>query len=766
MGFGTLGGGGGGGGGGTVTTIHTTSPILGGDITVVGTISFDENADFNWGGAHNFSVALPQSGIVPVNPTDLVNLAFVEAFVAGLNPQGAASVWTDAPLPAYTAAGAGVGKTITINSVGVLTIDGYATVLDDVVGIKDGADPVDFGLYKVTTEGTAGVAAVLTRLDTFDTTAEVKFGSFFGTLKGTNNVGKVWIMISPDPVVVDTDPINFSFFFTGTSYTASAGVKIVGTDIEADLAPAEGLTISAGQIAVDYDNATIGISGGKLAFIGDSDDVPNASGVSGANVSQALDALGTLIAATVQSVTGYYVDNSDPINPVITAPKNNFSAAASPSVNDDSSLGYSVNSQWAALNAAVPIPQLFTCKDATVGAAVWILSEPGTHLTTVDPTVNDDSTLGYYIGTIWINANTNNTFICKDNTATGAVWYSLIQTLTQVLTAGNTTSLSAIFSGSGDDLTISPGEISSTTTLRIDTPSVFITSDFVSGKDSTDSFAMFQYDATNGNAFLGDQSQWLATPYVYIEGSTQTLSLYANGTGITFDGLASEIGVSATNINFNSNVFIDSSLMTVSNIDFVVTNGLSSATIFDTGYATFTNGTDSVSIEVGSNAPKVIVDNGTGTGTLTHNSISFNAGLNLGSLGAGDLIVTDGVTFMRADVGNGYLYLLDLVSNAEIRIKPTGIDDAGSGFGIDFNGTTGQILFPSGGIVIGNMQVAQNSIDASAMGSDMDITVPAGKNFNLISAGGAYTIDGTPGFTGSGLFTNWVIQGGIITGAS
>src|SRR3972149_3276601 len=76
---------------------------------------------------------------------------------------------TAAALPAVTAAGSGVGKTLTADAVGVLTVDGIATFLNDRILVKNQVTGANNGIYLCTTEGTAGVAFVLTRATDFDT---------------------------------------------------------------------------------------------------------------------------------------------------------------------------------------------------------------------------------------------------------------------------------------------------------------------------------------------------------------------------------------------------------------------------------------------------------------------------------------------------------------------------------------------------------------------------------------------------------------------
>ncbi len=85
----------------------------------------------------------------PTQNTDAVILSF-RAMTVG-------------PLPACTAAGAGVGKTLTGNANGALVIDGQTLLAGDVVLVKNQAAGKDNGGYTVTQVGTAGTPFILTR---------------------------------------------------------------------------------------------------------------------------------------------------------------------------------------------------------------------------------------------------------------------------------------------------------------------------------------------------------------------------------------------------------------------------------------------------------------------------------------------------------------------------------------------------------------------------------------------------------------------------
>ena len=141
---------------------------------------------------------------------------------------------TAAALTAYTASGGpGVGRILTGDAVGVLTVDAVATGLNDRICVKDAVADVDNGLYKVTTEGTGAVAYVLTRATDADTDAEVVSGLCVFTTHGTANADKWFEITTADPIVVGTTGITIAEF-TGAiqrdltmSATASGALVLV-----------------------------------------------------------------------------------------------------------------------------------------------------------------------------------------------------------------------------------------------------------------------------------------------------------------------------------------------------------------------------------------------------------------------------------------------------------------------------------------------------------------------------------------------------------
>ena len=114
-------------------------------------------------------------------------------------------------LPSYTQAGAGVGATLTADAVGILTIDGVDTVLNDLILIAGASTggTADSGLYKVTTEGTAGVAFVLTRDVDADEAAEYSAGHTVYVEEGDVHTGSTWVYEGDETLTVDTTTIQY-----------------------------------------------------------------------------------------------------------------------------------------------------------------------------------------------------------------------------------------------------------------------------------------------------------------------------------------------------------------------------------------------------------------------------------------------------------------------------------------------------------------------------------------------------------------------------
>lgn len=170
---------------------------------------------------------------------------------------------TAAALPANTAAGAGVGATLTMDAVGILTVDGVALVLNDrlfVLPAHAGAND-RAGIYAMTTEGDAGTAAILTRATDFDQAAagEIALGAAIRPTAGTANVGKTYVLTTSAAITVDTTALAFTEYASGvavaTRYSEPLslwpGITLVGIIVVID-----STTALAGSLSFEVVNAT------------------------------------------------------------------------------------------------------------------------------------------------------------------------------------------------------------------------------------------------------------------------------------------------------------------------------------------------------------------------------------------------------------------------------------------------------------------------------------------------------------------------------
>lgn len=193
------------------TTVSPTEVLVARGISqylVVTNLDTQNDVDISFNKGKNF---------YPISPgeTFSVGALFHSIFVRA-NFSDSSSAVTDADLataaalPAYTQAGAGAGATLTADAIGVLTVDGVATVLGDRLLVKDGAAGPNNGVYEVTTEGTAAVAFILTRATDHDTDAEVTSGDFVVIIGGTANSGITFQISTTDPITVDTTAITWT----------------------------------------------------------------------------------------------------------------------------------------------------------------------------------------------------------------------------------------------------------------------------------------------------------------------------------------------------------------------------------------------------------------------------------------------------------------------------------------------------------------------------------------------------------------------------
>ena len=137
------------------------------------------------------------------------------------------------------------------------TIDGVTPANGDRVLVKDGStvnpgtSSVDNGVYIYN-----GAASAMTRALDFDEDEEVVAGSVIPVEEGTANADRVYLMISDNPLVVGTDPLEFGILPFNT-FSGGDGINIDGSNvISVDILDAgSGLEFAGGgsdELAIDF----------------------------------------------------------------------------------------------------------------------------------------------------------------------------------------------------------------------------------------------------------------------------------------------------------------------------------------------------------------------------------------------------------------------------------------------------------------------------------------------------------------------------------
>lgn len=189
-------------------------------------------------GAHVFATGT-MLGITdaPVNATDLVNKAYVDASKHGMD-------WKDSVVAATTA-------NITLS--GTQTIDGIALSADKRVLVKNQTAPAENGLYLVN-------AGAWVRTPDADNSggSEVTTGLCCLVEQGTVNGGRGYLLSTTGTIVLGTTALTFIQFTAAGAYTSGNGIAISGQVISVNLASNSGLTLGSGALAV---NSTIAGNG-------------------------------------------------------------------------------------------------------------------------------------------------------------------------------------------------------------------------------------------------------------------------------------------------------------------------------------------------------------------------------------------------------------------------------------------------------------------------------------------------------------------------
>jgi hypothetical protein len=230
-----------------------------------------QNLNFNTPGTILLGAALDAAGHeikhigTPSSADSAATKAYVDTTSQGLSIKTSCEAATTVNL-SVTAAGSQVGKTLTATANGAFVVDGYTTLLNDRILVKNQTTQADNGIYTVTQVGDATHPYILTRATDFDNSATVKSGDFTFISAGTVNAGSGWVLTTPDPITVDTTALMFSQFSGAGSIIAGNGLTKTGNQLDVHPLDASLLT-HVGDISVQKDPAgAIILTGAGIAL--------------------------------------------------------------------------------------------------------------------------------------------------------------------------------------------------------------------------------------------------------------------------------------------------------------------------------------------------------------------------------------------------------------------------------------------------------------------------------------------------------------------
>ena len=182
----------------------------------------------------------------PSSAFHAVTKQYVDSVVAGLSGQR------------ITVRAASTGN-VNLSNPGTAVFDGVTLNMGDLVLIKDQTAQQDNGIYVFNSSSTTMV-----RSSQFDTSAEVKPGLFVFVSEGAVHDNNGFTLISDDPLVLGTSPLEFVQVSGGADIIGGAGLVKTGNQLDIVSANSPRIVINADSI--DLGMPTIGGSGAGSGF--------------------------------------------------------------------------------------------------------------------------------------------------------------------------------------------------------------------------------------------------------------------------------------------------------------------------------------------------------------------------------------------------------------------------------------------------------------------------------------------------------------------
>jgi hypothetical protein len=180
----------------------------------------------------------------PTAAQDAATKAYVDAATYSIDWKASVRFATTANLVATRA-----GNILTADANGALSVDGSAPAVGNRILVKNQSTGADNGIYVVTDAGSAGTPYILTRSVDADADVEVTSGLATFVQEGTANVDTGWVLITEDPITVNTTALSFTQFTGLGQVTAGAGLTKTGNTL--DVGDGAGILVNADSIEVE-----------------------------------------------------------------------------------------------------------------------------------------------------------------------------------------------------------------------------------------------------------------------------------------------------------------------------------------------------------------------------------------------------------------------------------------------------------------------------------------------------------------------------------
>jgi hypothetical protein len=223
---------------------NVTLGNAGGDtITVTGTSTFGQSADFDGGLTIAGSQTVDAGGNkilnvgTPVASTDAANKGYVDAVKQALDIKDSVRVATTANIAStYNNGTSGVGATITADANGAISIDDVSPTTGNRILVKNQTDTTENGIYTVTTVGDGSNPFVLTRAIDNDSSADMTGGVFCFVEEGTVSADAGFVLSNvTGSATLGTTGLGFTQFSGAGSVTAGAGLGKTGNTLSVNV---------------------------------------------------------------------------------------------------------------------------------------------------------------------------------------------------------------------------------------------------------------------------------------------------------------------------------------------------------------------------------------------------------------------------------------------------------------------------------------------------------------------------------------------------